>query len=149
MRIICLCLLLFFVAWGCGKREAAPSKPAVLVSVPNYPYFVERIAGDTVTALSLTPPGSNPHIYEPTPKEVQQFRKAAVWIKLGEPSDVKTHDVLKEQSPEMRIVNIADGIGSLPLYERCHPAHDHRQDLNNRPSPKLAIKQAERIAEHL
>jgi zinc transport system substrate-binding protein len=149
MRIICLCLVLFFAAWGCGKRETPHSKPAILVSVPSYLYFVERIAGDTVTALSLTPPGSNPHIYEPTPKEVQQFRKAALWIRLGEPSDVKTHAVLKEQSPDMRIVNIADGIAYLPLYERCHAGHNHGQDLHIWLSPKLAIKQAEKIAEHL
>jgi zinc transport system substrate-binding protein len=144
--------LLILAAFGCQKREsAAPAKPTVLVSVPSYLYFVERIAGDSVTALSLTPPGSNPHIYEPSPKEVQHFRQAALWIRLGEPSDVKTHAVLKEQSPDMRIVDIADGIATLPLCEgHCHDHdHDAMQDLHIWLSPRLAIKQAETIAQHL
>lgn len=156
--IVVLCLLLCFAAAGCGKKESsAPAKPIVLVSVPSYLYFVQRIAGDTVTAVSLTPPGANPHIYEPTPKEVQQFRHASLWIRLGEPSEKKTYTVLKEQSHGMRIVDITEGISLLPVCEgqhsigkghsHCH--HEEGMDLHIWLSPKLAEKQAETIAKQL
>src|SRR5579862_3434615 len=158
MRIICLCFLLFFAASSCEKKQPASSKPIVLVSVPSYLYFVERIAGDTVSALSLTPPGANPHIYEPTPKEVQQFRQAALWIRLGEPSEKKTYTVLKEQSRGMRIVAITEDIPLLPISEGEHAvgkAHHHcshhaeSSDLHIWLSPRLAQKQAQTIARHL
>ncbi len=160
MRTIYFCILLCFAAFGCEKKAVTPSKPIVLVSVPSYLYFVERIAGDTVTALSLTPPGANPHIYEPAPKEVQRFRQASLWIRLAEPSDKKTHTVLKEQSRGMRIVDVAEGIPLLPSCEGLHavgkPHHHHHcsdhedaNDLHIWLSPKLAQRQAETIARHL
>ncbi len=157
MRILCLCLLFFFAASSCEKKQPISSKPIVLVSVPSYLYFVERIAGDTVAALSLTPPGANPHIYEPTPKEVQQFRRAALWIRLGEPSEKKTYTVLKEQSRDMRMIDITEDIPLLPISEReSEHAHHHSHslcaessDLHIWLSPRLAQKQARTIAQHL
>ncbi|HEY2810655.1 MAG TPA: zinc ABC transporter substrate-binding protein [Rhabdochlamydiaceae bacterium] len=158
MRVICFCLLFLCGAASCQKRPSQPAaKPIVLVSIPSYLYFIERIAGDTVTALSLTPPGANPHIYEPSPKEVQNFRQASLWIRL--PSDRKTYAVLKEQSPKMCIVDITEGIPLLPAFagrqaachgHHCGHLHDAEEyDLHIWLSPRLAQKQAKTIAQHL
>lgn len=153
MQAICVFLLLLCAAFGCAKKPAAPAKPIVLVSVPSYLYFVERIGGDTVTTLSLTPPGANPHIYEPTPKEVEQFRQASLWVRLGEPSDQKTYVVLKEQSKNLRIIDIKEGIPllSTACCQHHHHSHDHQdsQDLHIWLSPKLAQDQAKTITRHL
>lgn len=157
MRIISLCLLLLFTVFGCDRKKSTSTKPIVLVSIPSYLYFVERIAGDTVETLSLTPPGANPHIYEPTPKEVQRFRQASLWIRLKEPSDQKTYTVLKEQSKSLRIVDITDGIPLLSVYDHQHTgckAHSHGSDhditdLHIWLSPKLAQRQAEAISRYL
>jgi zinc transport system substrate-binding protein len=142
---------LFLVALlsACGTKELSPSKPIVLVSVAPYLYFVERIAGDTVTARSLVPPNANPHIYEPTPKEVQQLRQAALWIRLEDPSDKKAYTVLKEQNPEMRIVNVAEGIALLPLCGHHCSTHEEGKDMHIWLSPKLAAVQAKHIAQAL
>src|SRR5690349_11129463 len=163
MRAICLSLLLLLAACGCEKRpialksalKSAPAKPVVLVSVPSYLYFVERIGGETVTPLSLTPPGANPHIYEPAPKDVEKFRQASLWLRLGDPSEQKTYTVLKEQSKALRIVDITEGISLLPACEHhhhgdSHPHHDENtRDLHIWLSPKLAQSQAKTIARHL
>lgn len=137
-----LCLL--FTA-GCEKKQAASSKPIVLVSAPPYLDFVQRIAGDTVTAVSLVPVGANPHVYEPTPKEMQLLRGAALWLRLGEPSDQKAYRVLK-QGPT-HIADITEGLALLPLSEG-HSCHAYN-DLHVWLSPKLAQRQAEMIAHHL
>lgn len=150
-----MCLLFFFAASSCEKRESLPSKPIVLVSVPSYLYFINRIAGDTVTAHSLIPAGANPHIYEPAPKQVQQFRQAVLWIRLGELSEKKTYTILKDQSCSMRIVDITQGIPLLPFegtHSRGKSHHCGRTDENDLHiwlSPKLAKQQAKTIASHL
>ena len=145
-----LCTLALLLAVGCEKSSPAPSKPIVLVSIPPYLDFVQRIAGETVTAISLVPVGANPHIYEPTPKEMEQFRLAALWLRLGEPSDQKAYRILKESS--MHIADITQGLKLLPLaHSTCSQAHPHNesQDLHVWLSPKLAAHQAEGIASHL
>jgi zinc transport system substrate-binding protein len=163
MRAICLSLLLLFAACGCEKkaialtsaRTSASAKPIVLVSVPSYLYFVERIGGDTVTPLSLAPAGANPHIYEPTPKEVEKFRQASLWFRLGDPSEQKTYTVLKEQSKALCIIDITEGISLLPACGHHHHDHGHHhhdedtRDLHIWLSPKLAQSQAKTIARHL
>lgn len=140
-----LFILGILLSAGCEKRQAAASKPIVLVSAPPYLDFVQRIAGDTVTAVSLVPVGANPHVYEPTPKEMQQLRGAALWLRLGEPSDQKAYRVLKQGAT--RIGDITEGLPLLPLSEG-HCCHAHN-DLHVWLSPKLAQQQAEMIARHL
>ncbi|HKZ00332.1 MAG TPA: zinc ABC transporter substrate-binding protein, partial [Rhabdochlamydiaceae bacterium] len=126
----------------------------MLVSLPPYLYFVERIAEDTVNVATLVPPGSNPHTYEPTPKEVESAFKAALWLRLGESYDKKILNVLKEHSPKLDVVDMTQGISLLEECEHdhatedsahCHTPSDGR-DLHIWLSPKLAKTQAETIA---
>jgi zinc transport system substrate-binding protein len=66
---------------------------------------------------------------------------------LGEPSDQKAYQVLK-QGPT-RIADITEGLALLPLTEG-HSCHEHiHNDLHIWLSPKLAQRQAEMIARHL
>lgn len=103
-----------------------------------------------MTPISLVPVGANPHIYEPTPKEMEQLRQAALWLRLGEPSDQKVYSILKQSS--MQIADITHGLALLPL-SRCacsHAHHEHENyDLHIWLSPKLAQRQAEMITSHL
>jgi len=154
MRYFLAVTLIILVCTGCERQAAIPAKPIVLVSVPPYLYFAKRIAGDTVTLLTLVPPGTNPHIYEPTPKQVQAFRKAALWIRLGEPAEQKIYQVLKEQCPQMQIADVTQGVPLLALCDHCdqdaHPVHtEEGKDLHIWLSPKWAQTQAQTIAQHL
>jgi len=99
-----------------------------------------------VTAISLVPIGANPHVYEPTPRQMQQLRAAALWLRLGEPSDQNAFRVLK-QGPT-RIADITEGLPLLSLTE-SHCCHSTCYDLHVWLSPKLAQQQAEMIAHHL
>ncbi len=152
-----LVLLLLCGVCSCNKPDTAQSKPTVLVSIPVYRYFVERIAGDTVKVCSLVPSGANPHLYEPTPKEVFQVSQANLFIRLGEPSEQKAYTVLQEQNPSMRMVNLSEGIALLSHEEgeeafgkiHCCSHHGESKDLHIWLSPRLAKRQAEQIAAEL
>src|ERR1700733_10137650 len=122
-------IALFLVALlplaSCGKPQAPKNeKPTVLVSVPPYIYFVDKIAHGLVAVEPLVPAGANPHIYEATPKEVQRHQNAAMWFYLGESLDKKVLRVLRETRNQIRIVDVAQKIDLLS-YCNEEEHHDH------------------------
>ncbi len=149
MGIIVLCLLA-----GCGKTPE-PSTPTVLVSIEPYAYFVERIAGDTVQIRTVVPPGANPHIFEPTPRAVEQARHAQLWVRIGEFFEAKIATVLEEQNPSLVSIDMCAGIELLATGTEGCGGHGHlhsgeeSKDRHVWLSPKLAQKQAEEITDAL
>jgi zinc transport system substrate-binding protein len=147
-----LCLLLP----SCSREELKEKKPIVLVSIPPYAFFVAEIAGQTVDIRSLVPIGVNPHIYEPTPKEVQGHQNAALWVRLGESFDTKVSNYFKTQHVDVKVVDVTQGISLLSFCDENgliteHATCDHHEgkDLHIWLSPRLAKKQAALIAEGL
>jgi zinc transport system substrate-binding protein len=134
---------------SCSSNSAAPTKPRVLVSIPPYLYFVEKIAGDVVEASSLAPEGTNPHIFEPSPKQIQEVYQAKVWIKLGESFEQKIATTLSDQHKNLIVVDL-----SKEVHHGCScHGHDHSHaesaDLHIWMSPILAKLQANAIAKAL
>jgi zinc transport system substrate-binding protein len=149
-------ILFFFPFFSCEKREIPKSeKPTVLVSVPPYTFFVQKIAQDAVDVETLVPAGSNPHLYEATPKEVQRYQNAAIWIYLGESFDKKALRFFQNSHKPLIVVDVTEGIDLLSVcaedeivteHAHCHPGHDEGKDLHIWLSPKLAKLQAQKIA---
>lgn len=142
---------------SCEKKEGTQDgKPTVLVSVPPYAFFVEKIAGDAVHVETLVPAGANPHIYEASPKEVQRHHHAALWVYLGEAFDKRVLRYFKDTHKQIQILDITQGIDLLSICEKdgiateeahhCHHSHDEGYDLHIWLSPALAKLQAQKIA---
>ena len=120
-----------------------PERPSILVSVAPYAYFVERIIGDEVAIQILVPPGANPHIYEPSPRQVEKAYKATVWFRLGEPSENKIFTALESHNQHMTVVDLTQGISLIG------DSHEEGKDRHVWLSPKLAQKQVVVIAQTL
>ena len=141
MRKVFILFLLFF---SCNKEEQNSS---VLVTIPPYGYFVERISQNKLQMEILVPPGTNPHIYEPNPKQVKNILGVRVWFQTGELLEQKILTVLKEYNPQLQAVDLSQG---FPLLEQDHcDHHEEGRDVHIWMSPKLAQKQARMIAEAL
>lgn len=142
---------LFFLV-GCSKKE---SPCDVLVSIPPYLYFINELSGGELKAVSLVPQGANPHLYEPTPKQVLQAKGAKVWIRLSESFEKKVAKSLQEQNKELIILNLADKTHLMPATsdkEYCvcsHCQENETKDLHIWLSLRLAQTQAQVIAEAL
>lgn len=155
------CYLLIFIIFlipfisSCSQSSSASAKPRVLVSIPPYLYFVEKIAGDAVEVSTLAPEGANPHIFEPTPKQVQEAYQAKVWIRIGESFEQKIAKTLSSQHKDLTIVDLSKEISLLASHEHCECGHPHEEtdaesgDLHFWMSPILAKKQAQTIAKAL
>jgi len=162
IRLLLLLSLLMPLA-SCTKKTERPAseKPTVLVSIPPYAYFVDKIAQGAVEIATLVPPGASPHTHEATPKEVERYQKAALWVYLGEPFDKQVLQFFRDShAAQISILDIARGIDLLSYCEEegvvtehahCHhhSHHDEGSDLHIWLSPTLAKRQAQRIAEAL
>src|SRR5579872_6172720 len=84
---------LFFFT-GCSSSsdknaDVVKPTPTILTSIPPYAYFIQKIAGETVTVQTLVPAGANPHLFEPTPKQVEEAHQALLWLQIGEAFEKK------------------------------------------------------------
>jgi len=158
-RILFL-LLSSILLFSCFKKSGiADSESSILVTIPPYAFFAEKITGNTVSVKTLVPPGMNLHIFEPTPKQIENIINATVWFQIDEPFEKKITKSFKEKNPKLMIVNLQSGIplissdNALELNpcDRNDDHHHHHgmEDLHTWLSPKLALKQAKMIAEAL
>ena len=118
------CLIFLLVIIGCTAPSKKNSKPIILVTIPPYAYFVKAIAGDVVTTEIFVPPGANPHTYEPTPKQVEQFANAQAWFRFGDPIEEKILPFLREK----KVLDINLTAGMKLLGSDCHADHQHDGD---------------------
>lgn len=163
-KLIFFSLVLLWAS-ACQTPSSPDSKqsPSVLVSIAPYTYFVERIAGSTLKVSSIIPLNANPHLFEPTPRQVEQIRQSKLWIRIGEPFERKILKVLREQNPNFLALDLSEEIPLLSMSEddTCmhvenhgsgthhHPTPDEAKDRHFWMSPKLAKEQAKAIAKNL
>jgi zinc transport system substrate-binding protein len=147
-------LIRFFLAVvvflaSCSQAPERGKKPLLLVSIAPYQLLTEQIAGPDFEVRTVVPSAANPHSYEPTVREVEQIGRGAAWFRIGEPFEGKILPVLEKRNPGMRVTDLREGIQLLEESLGCHQCSMDHFDRHIWMSPKLASKQAEKIAENL
>jgi zinc transport system substrate-binding protein len=88
-RIIGIVLLIALIATvitiGVLRQQNNPDSGKLSVTASYYPLydFARNIGGDKVAVTDITPAGSEPHDYEPTPQQLVATQKSAVFIYNG------------------------------------------------------------------
>jgi len=130
MFVLLLSLLVFLISCGPQKtKNSQTENPKVLVSILPYKYFVENIAGDLLDVNVLIPPGSSPHAYDPTPRQMADISHVGIYFYNGNLSfEESLIDKMKDNYPQLELVCLGDGI-ELIESEECseddHGNHDH------------------------
>lgn len=148
-KVIHYCL--FALIMSASMVLTAGPSHHVLVSVAPHKFFVEKIAGDTVTIGLLVPAGASAHTYEPSPKQTMAASKADIWFCIGEGFEARAAKALKHYRPEMELVDLRqnmDMISSDP-YSGCVCCHANSQDLHIWLSARQGKIQAATIAKAL
>lgn len=152
LLLIAGCLL--FLGFKLWKNRADPlslpnDKPIILVSLPPYLYLAKEIAGSDFEVRSITSANSNPHSFDPKPKEIASYYKTAIWFSTGDPFEEKIAAAMPRSTP---IFNLNEGIAFLHAECNCSHDHDtaeHALDLHTWLSPTLFALQASIIANTL
>ncbi len=133
-----------------GVRMVMPSAPVdenkLQVTATFYPlaYLAQRIGGDFVQVTNLTPAGSEPHDFDPAPKDIVQLHRSGVFIYNGAGLEIWVDRVIPELEQEgVTIVNTTAAISLLPAPNQGAETVDPHVWLD----PVLYAKQAEAIAQ--
>lgn len=123
----------------------------ILVSVAPHRFFVNKIAGDTVTVGLMVPAGASSHTFEPSPKQMIAASKADLWFRLGESFETRAIKALTSHNPNLKIVDLRQNVDMITAdpHSGCCCCHANSQDLHIWLSARQAKIQAATIAKAL
>lgn len=130
-----LLLVVALSAAACGDATgegAAPNGPAVSLSVVAsfYPlaYAADRVGGEAVTVMNLTPAGVEPHDLELAPDDLEAIAQADVVVYLGGGFQPAVEEAVEAEANGVT-VDALDGLELLPPTPEDDPNHsDHGDD---------------------
>ena len=138
-----LFLLLAALFFSSCSTPTTKDKPIVVVSMPPFAYMVKKIAGNTVETEIALPPNTDPHLFEPSPKDMLRFVGVKLFIGVGEHFEKKMISVLKENNKQLHTLNLVKSISLAKSSNNAHP------DTHIWTSPKLCITEATAITQAL
>ncbi len=109
---------------GCSVSRPPVGLEVVASFYPLYE-FASRVGGDRVTVRQLTPPGTSPHDYEPTPGDVAALTRARVFVYNGAGLEPWA-DRLKAELPQGAVA--VEATRGLPLVKVEEEKHEHEEE---------------------
>ncbi|MEJ2725243.1 MAG: zinc ABC transporter substrate-binding protein [Deltaproteobacteria bacterium] len=125
----------------------------VTVSIVPQQYFLQKIGGDLVKISVMVPPGANPAVFEPKPRQMVALTKSRFYFAIGVPFEQVWLRKFGEVNTSMKIVHTEEGIEKMPMkgthqagmQDRDHGIKDPHVWL----SPPLVMIQARNILDAL
>ena len=111
--------------------------------IPPVAYLVKRIGGPHVRVEVLVKPGQDPHIFEPTPRQVMRLSKAKLFFKIGMPFEDRLTERISADNANITLVDAAAGIVRLAGVD---PDEDATADPHVWLAPRLLKQMAANIA---
>lgn len=110
LRVAALMAVLMAVTVGGAFSQATTSALRVAVSIPPMREWVRRIAGDRVSVSLVMPPGSSPHAFEPSPKQLVELGSAQLWFTIGIDFEYPLLPKVRAMYPKLGIVDVTKNI---------------------------------------
>lgn len=135
----------------CAPLSASAAPPAatlqIFVSILPEEFLVTEIGGDRVQVETLVQPGHNMHTYAPTPLQMARLAKAQIYFRIGVPFEAPLIAKLQRSVPDLKIVDLQEGIDLIQLEEYGEEHHEHGGEMDPHTwlDPNLALKQAQHI----
>jgi zinc transport system substrate-binding protein len=109
-RLVAGALLLMIPILGaCGNTSSTSSEDVLVVSAALYPIaeIVQRVGGDSVDVVNLTPPGTDAHDVELTAKQVQKLEESDAVFYFGD----------NFQPGTQKAITALSGVTSVDLFD--------------------------------
>ncbi len=116
------------LATGCIDDGRTEELDLVIISISPLKEMVERIAGPNIEVVVMVPENVDPHAYSPTPSQLLKVAKADIYFMLGSGLEFENinMDTIKETNPEMKVVDLSEGIDILSFED--HGVHDENEE---------------------
>jgi zinc transport system substrate-binding protein len=129
-----------------GKTEEPERLNGVLrtfVSIVPQSYIVERIGGERVLVQVLVQPGQDPHIYEPTPRQMVALNEADILFVTGLPFEEQILSKVQSTNPQLFIAHTDENVERRILEEHQRDDQDaeehdnHEEHHHGEPDPHI------------
>jgi zinc transport system substrate-binding protein len=128
-------------ATACGRTAGSP-RLGVETSVYPLQFFTQQISGDNADVETLTPPGFEPHDYEPTARDLVAIQRARLLILNGVGLEPWAQKVTRDLDPKRtQVAVVGEGLTTLYSTEKGERVADPHVWL----SPPLAEHVVNRI----
>ena len=126
-------------------QNAVPSsKMTVMTSFYPVYFLAQQIAGDKAEVINITPAGTEPHDYEPTPQQIAQIEQSKLLVTIGG-VEAWADRVKQSLGTSTLVINAGEGLQTQQLKEGGETIADPHIWL----SPTLAASMARRIEQGL
>lgn len=135
-------LLVFLLFVSCGRHAGTGSSERIITtSIAPFSYFVTAIAGNDFNVNIMVPPGSDPHIYEPFPEQVNKLRQSEGYISNGYLGFEMTWlDRFYETNRNMKKLSLGDAIDPIESEHSHEGEHVEGADPHYWVSPVCALQ---------
>lgn len=148
IRHLFVLLLAACMAASCRNKEQSDERPVITVSIEPLRWVTEQIGGDLISVQTLVPSGSNPEIYEPTPRQMMELSKSrAVFLCGYLGMEQNWGKRLKESAPQVPFVNLSQGIHLIGGHHHEGRALDHSGGVD--PHIWTSPRNMRRMAHHI
>ncbi len=129
---ISLCLIVMLIGTGCDPKEqrdaSTEGKLRIVTTIGMITDIVKNVGGERVDVIGMMGPGVDPHLYNPTAKDVQRLSSAHLIFYNGLHLESKTGDVLAKMSGDTKAVAVTDAVDrslllTPPEYEGQYDPH--------------------------
>lgn len=110
--------LIVFLICFTGSLWGEETKPVVIATISPYAFLIEKIAGGLVDVKTVVPPLANAHLFEPTPKNFEAFKKARLWIRTGEGFENQLMPSLLSHNSELVIHEAWKGVSLISHHHK-------------------------------
>lgn len=171
-RTIATLAILVFLAGctpGATTNQQADKKGSerITVAASFYPLaeFARNVAGDHAEVTTITPAGTDPHEYEPSPRDIATVQEADLFIFNGEGQDPWAERLTRElQEKGVKTMHMTEYFTLMEGMEEDHEEEDHDEHEDEHEEgddhaherdphiwldPTLAIQEVELIREAL
>ena len=76
-------------------KSKAKNKIPAFTGIAPTTYFVERIGGEHIDVRTLMPSGQDPHLYQPTPRQIVALEKTQLLFQVGLPFEKRIFQKVK------------------------------------------------------
>lgn len=140
-----------------NKDKISNDKPTIVTSFYPLYYFTNEIAGNKFNIVNITPSDTEPHEYEPTPKDITTIENSRLLILNGAELEPWGENVLKNINIKSKSIVVSENLANIEGEGHHHEDHDeaegheeeHVLDPHIWLSPVLAQKIVDKIAESI
>ncbi|HLG25314.1 MAG TPA: zinc ABC transporter substrate-binding protein [Candidatus Gracilibacteria bacterium] len=134
-----------------STERSASKKIIVVASFYPLAEFARNVGGDRVEVFTVTPPGAEPHEYEPTAKDIVRVRESGIFLLNGGGQDAWAEKIQNELKQKGIIVlNMSEQIEYVKNEgEEEHDGEEHEFDPHVWLDPVLASREVEAIRDAL